>query len=328
MKQFQYVRPLEASSAINALVKDPDARFVAGGTNLLDLMKRGIEAPERLIDINRLPLKDIKNTSQGFNIGGLTLNSTLAEHKDIRKDLPLLSQALLAGASAQLRNMATVGGNLMQRTRCPYFYDTSMPCNKRMPGSGCGALKGFNRMHAIFGASEHCIAVNPSDMNVALAALDASIHLSGPKGQRTIPLQDFHRLPGNQPELDTVIGRNELITGITVPVSSLKHVHYLKIRDRSSYAFALVSVAAALDLQGSTIRKASLAMGGVAHKPWRLTEVENFLVGKQVSANVFQEAGKLAMRDAKAYEHNEFKLKLAPLSIGHALGIASGLIKA
>jgi xanthine dehydrogenase YagS FAD-binding subunit len=309
-------------------VKDPGARFVAGGTNLLDLMKRGVEGPERLVDINRLPLKDITKSRQGFNIGALALNSTLAEHKEIRKELPLLSQALLAGASAQLRNMATVGGNLMQRTRCPYFYDTSMPCNKRMPGSGCGALEGFNRMHAIFGASEHCIAVNPSDMNVALAALDATIHLSGPRGQRTVPVIEFHRLPGNQPEVDTVIDRNELITGIAVPASALKHVHYLKIRDRSSYAFALVSVAAALDLQGTTIRKASLAMGGVAHKPWRLTEVENFLEGKQISASVFKEAGTLAMRGARAYEHNEFKLKLAPLSIGHALSIASGLLKA
>jgi len=328
MKQFQYVRPAEARSVINALVKDPGAKLVAGGTNLLDLMKRGVEGPERLVDINRLPLKDITKNNQGFNIGALALNSTLAEHKEIRKGLPLLSQALLAGASAQLRNMATVGGNLLQRTRCPYFYDTSMPCNKRIPGSGCGALKGFNRMHAIFGASEHCIAVNPSDMNVALTALDATIHLSGPKGQRNIPVQEFHRLPGNQPEQDTVIARNELITGISIPASPLKHVHYLKIRDRSSYAFALVSVAAALDLQGTTIRKASLAMGGVAHKPWRLTEVENFLIGKQISASVFQEAGTLAMRGARAYEHNEFKLKLAPLSIGHALSIASGLIKA
>lgn len=328
MKQFQYIRPAESSSAVNALVKDPRAKFIAGGTNLLDLMKRGVEEPERLVDINRLPLKDINKSSQRFDIGALALNSTVAEDKEIRKELPLLSQALLAGASAQLRNMATVGGNLLQRTRCPYFYDTSMPCNKRMPGSGCGALKGFNRMHAIFGASEHCIAVNPSDMNVALTALDATVHLSGPRGQRNIPIQDFHRLPGDQPELDTVIAKNELITGLSIPVSPLKHVHYLKVRDRSSYAFALVSVAAALDLQGNTIRKASLALGGVAHKPWRLTEVENFLIGKQISANVFQEAATMAMRGAKAYEHNEFKLKLAPLSIGHALSIASGLVKA
>lgn len=328
MKQFQYMRPAEASSAINAVVKDPQARFVAGGTNLLDLMKRGVEEPERLVDINRLPLKDIKKSKQGFSIGALALNSAVAEHKEVVKELPLLSQALLAGASAQLRNMATVGGNLLQRTRCPYFYDTAMPCNKRIPGSGCGALKGFNRMHAIFGASEHCIAVNPSDMNVALTALDATIHLSGPKGQRNIPIQDFHRLPGDRPELDTVIAGNELITGVSIPDSPLRHVHYLKIRDRSSYAFALVSVAAALDLQGTTIRKASLAMGGVAHKPWRLNDVENFLTGKQISASVFQEAATLAMRGAKAYEHNEFKLKLAPLSIVQALSIASGLIKA
>lgn len=328
MKQFQYMRPAEASSAVNAMAKDPQARFVAGGTNLLDLMKRGVEEPERLVDINRLPLKDIKKSKQGFSIGALALNSTVAEHKEVVKELPLLSQALLAGASAQLRNMATVGGNLLQRTRCPYFYDTTMPCNKRIPGSGCGALKGFNRMHAIFGASEHCIAVNPSDMNVALTALDATIHLSGPRGQRNIPIQEFHRLPGDRPELDTVIARNELITGVSIPDSPLRNVHYLKIRDRSSYAFALVSVAAALDLQGTIIRKASLAMGGVAHKPWRLNDVENFLAGKQISASVFQEAAALAMRGAKAYEHNEFKLKLAPLSIAQALSVASGLIKA
>lgn len=327
MKHFQYIRPAEAESAVNALVKDPDARFVAGGTNLLDLMKRGIEQPDRLVDINRLPLKDIKKNKAEFHIGALALNSTVAENKDIREGLPLLSQALLAGASAQLRNMATVGGNLLQRTRCPYFYDTAMPCNKRVPGSGCGALNGFNRMHAIFGASEHCIAVNPSDMNVALAALDATVHLSGPKGRRSIPVQDFHRLPGDRPEQDTVIGRNELITGVSIPLSPLKNVHYLKVRDRSSYAFALVSVAAALDIEGKRIRGARLAMGGVAHKPWRLTEAENFLIGKEISASSFQEASRLAMRGAKAYEHNEFKLKMAPRSIVHALSIASGLVK-
>src|SRR5690606_35621466 len=199
-----------------------------GGTNLLDLMKRGIEAPERLVDINRLPHKEITKNDQGFNIGALTLNSSLAEHKDIRKDLPLLSQALLAGASAQLRNMATVGGNLLQRTRCPYFYDTYMPCNTRLPGSGCGALKGFNRMHAIFGASEHCIAVNPSDMNVALSALDAIIHVTGTKGNRDIPIGDFHRLPGDHPEKDTVLEKNELITGVSIPRTPLTHMHYLK----------------------------------------------------------------------------------------------------
>jgi xanthine dehydrogenase YagS FAD-binding subunit len=238
----------------------------------------------------------------------------------------LLSQALHAGASAQLRNMATVGGNLMQRTRCPYFYDTATPCNKREPGTGCSALKGFNRMHAIFGASEHCIAVNPSDMNVALAALDAEIHVTGSK-DRIIPIGDFHRLPGDRPDQDTILQKNELITGVSIPDNSFNHVHYLKIRDRASYAFALVSVAAALQMDGKTIKQARLAMGGVAHKPWRLTETEQFLQGKEASSAVFEQAAQISMRGAKAYGDNDFKLKMAPNSISHALQIASGLIK-
>jgi xanthine dehydrogenase YagS FAD-binding subunit len=325
MKQFQYVRPTAQKAALVAIAKDTASNFIAGGTNLLDLMKRDIMRPDRLVDINKLPLKDIKEQNNTINIGALALNSAVADHDLISKRLNLLSQALNAGASAQLRNMATVGGNLLQRTRCPYFYDTTMPCNKREPGTGCGALKGFNRMHAIFGASEHCIAVNPSDMNVALVALDAVVHVSGSKGDRNIPMHDFHRLPGDHPEKDSNLEKNELITGVSIPTSSLTHMHYLKVRDRASYAFALISVAAGLQLEGKTIKDARLAMGGVAHKPWRLNTAEAFLKGKQVSVEVFQQAAEIAMKGAKGYGDNDFKLKLAPNSIVEALKIASGV---
>jgi len=323
MKQFQYIRSVSQKAAISAITQGPTAKFVAGGTNLLDLMKRHVMTPERLVDINKLPLRDIKEENKGVHIGALALNSTVAEHASIVKRFPLLAEALNAGASAQLRNMATVGGNLMQRTRCPYFYDTTTPCNKREPGTGCSALNGFNRMHAIFGATPHCIAVNPSDMNVALMALDASVQVSGPKGDRIIKMQDFHRLPGDQPEKDTILDKNELITAVTIPASALTHNHYLKVRDRNSYAFALVSVAAGLTLDGKTIKAARLAMGGVAHKPWRLTAAEQSLQGKQVSIEAFQQAADIAMQGAKGYGHNDFKLKLAPNTIVEALKIAS-----
>lgn len=323
MKQFQYIRSVNQKAAITAITQEPTAKFIAGGTNLLDLMKRHVMTPERLVDINKLPLRDIKEENRILRIGALALNSAVADLPTVVKKYPLLSEALNAGASAQLRNMATVGGNLMQRTRCPYFYDTTTPCNKREPGTGCSALKGFNRMHAIFGATEHCIAVNPSDMNVALAALDASVHVSGPKGDRIIQMQDFHRLPGDQPEKDTILEKNELITAVSIPASQLTHNHYLKVRDRSSYAFALVSVAAGLELDGKNIRQARLAMGGVAHKPWRLKEAEQSLTGKQISIEAFQQAAEIAMRGAKGYGDNDFKLKLAPNTIVEALKIAS-----
>lgn len=325
MKMFQYIRVMEQRAAVQSVAKDVKARFIAGGTNLLDLMKRGVMKPEKLVDINRLPLKNIQANNGGIQIEALALNSAVAENKSVVKDYPLLSMALNAGASAQLRNMATVGGNLMQRTRCPYFYDTAMPCNKREPGTGCGALEGFNRMHAIFGASDKCIAVNPSDMSVALAALDARVHLSGTTGVRQIPLLEFHRLPGEHPELDTVLKQDELITGISIPANPFReHVAYLKIRDRASYAFALVSVAAALHLDGKKIKQARLAMGGVAHKPWRLKEVERFLENKEATEQVFGQAATLAMKGAIAYKYNQFKLKLAPNSIVQALIQAAG----
>jgi xanthine dehydrogenase YagS FAD-binding subunit len=250
----------------------------------------------------------------------LALNSDVSEHELVVKNYPLLSLALKAGASAQLRNMATVGGNMMQRTRCTYFYDTVMPCNKRQPGSGCGALQGYNRMHAIFGTSEKCIAVHPSDMCVALAALDATVSVVGPKGERKILFADFHRLPGDTPEKDNTLQKGELITGVTIPKNPFtKNFYYLKLRDRASYAFALVSIAAALEMNGNTIKQARLAMGGVAHKPWRLKEAESFLKGKSATDENFKQAATLAMKGARGYGENNFKLKLAPAAIVEAL---------
>lgn len=320
MKMFQYVRPSDAAAAILAHAKDQRASFIAGGTNLLDLMKRGVASPDRLVDVNALSLREISQDKNHLRIGALATNSTVADHQLVVKNYPLLSQALNAGASAQLRNMATVGGNLMQRTRCPYFYDTAMPCNKREPGTGCGALEGFNRTHAIFGTSDKCIAVNPGDMSVALVALGAAVHVKGPGGERQIPIEEFHRLPGDAPQKDTTLGRDELITSVSLSSSSFReHSHYLKIRDRSSYAFALVSVAAALQLDGKRIVKARLAMGGVAHKPWRLAGAEKILEGKLATEETFAAAAAAAMSGAKAFKHNAFKLKLAPLSIIEAL---------
>jgi len=327
MMAFDYVRPSTQKAAIDALNKNASAQFIAGGTNLVDLMKRGVMTPEKIIDITNLPLKIIEQRKGFIRIGALALNSEVAENELINQKLPLLAQALKAGASPQLRNMATVGGNMMQRTRCTYFYDTAMPCNKRNPGSGCGALEGYNRMHAIFGASESCIAVHPSDMCVALVALDAVVVISSAKGERKIPFIDFHRLPGNTPQKDNNLQRGELITAIEVPenVAFAKNVLYTKIRDRASYAFAMVSVAAALDLNDNIIRNARLAMGGVAHKPWRLTTAENFLKGKPANITNFQQAANLAIRDAKGYGYNNFKLKLAPNTILHTLKTITGL---
>jgi xanthine dehydrogenase YagS FAD-binding subunit len=327
MINFGYTKPGTVASAIGAVSRDKTARFIAGGTNLVDLMKRGVTSPEKLVDITGLPLKSIEKKGTVVHIGALALNSAVAENEMIMKELPLLSQALKAGASAQIRNMATVGGNLMQRTRCPYFYDTALPCNKREPGTGCSALEGYNRMHAILGASPACIAVHPSDMCVALAALDALVVVTGPKGQRRLPFQQFHRLPGNTPQLDNNLQQGELITGVEIPVNTslAKHSLYTKIRDRVSYAFALVSVAAALDMKGRTIQQARLAMGGVAHKPWRLATAENFLKGKTATADNFRQAASLAMQDAKGYGHNNFKLTLAPNTIVHSLQKLTGI---
>ena len=327
MKAFQYTRATTQQSAIEAIAK-PGTKIIAGGTNLIDLMKRGVIAPDKLVDINQLPLNGISVNKLGhMHIGALALNSTVAEANLVKDLQPLLAMALNAGASPQLRNMATVGGNMMQRTRCAYFYDTTMPCNKREPGSGCGAIGGYNRMHAIFGASDKCIAVHPSDMCVALAALDATVVVSGRKGERLIPFTEFHRLPGEHPEMDNTLAPGELITGIGIPHNKFaKNSYYLKIRDRQSYAFALTSVAAALEISNGTIKQARLAMGGVAHKPWRLFDAEKALVGKPATEESFKQAAEIAMQGAKAYEYNKFKLKLAPATLVEALKHAAGLV--
>ncbi|MFC5408570.1 FAD binding domain-containing protein [Larkinella bovis] len=330
MKTFQYVRPTRLKDAIAAVSADPDARFIAGGTNLIDLMKRGLAAPEKLVDITGLPLKKIEQKDGFIRIGALALNSEVAKHRLILEKIPLLAQALNAGASGQLRNMATVGGNLLQRTRCPYFYDPVFPCNKRQPSSGCAAREGINRTHAILGqndANPSCLAVHPSDMCVALAALDATILVMGPTGERRIPMGDFHRLPGDRPDRDTILEHGELILAVEIPdLPFTQTVHYLKIRDRASYAFALVSVAVALEVADHRIKTARLAMGGVAHKPWRFPEAEKALENQPVSEDVFRQVAGGAMRDAKALEHNAFKLTMAPNAILQALKTAAGIL--
>ncbi len=325
MINFEYISVTSAEAAVKALANNNSAQWIAGGTNLLDLMKKGVTAPEKLIDITKLPLNEVRKEGNKLHIGALALNSEVADNEIVRKEQPLLSLAFNAGASQQIRNMATVGGNMMQRTRCSYFYNTDMPCNKREPGSGCGAIKGYNRMHAIFGASEKCIAVHPSDMCIALVALEATVLVTGPKGDRRIPFQEFHRLPGDTPQKDNTLERGELIVGIQIPDNPYKqHVHYLKVRDRTSYAFALVSAAVALEMRGDKIIDARLALGGVAHKPWRLTEAEKFLKNKAASVSVFRQAAEREMRTAKAYGHNNFKLKLAPNTLVEALKTAAG----
>lgn len=323
MNPFQYSKPDSVQSAVD--LAGPASRFIAGGTNLLDLMKENISRPEHLIDITGLPLREVAETdSGGVLIGALVSNADLAWHPLIEQRYPLLSQAILAGASPQLRNMASTGGNLLQRTRCYYFYDANVPCNKREPGSGCPARDGLNRIHAILGASAQCVATHPSDMCVALAALDAVVHVQGRNGTRSIAFADFHRLPGDSPERDNQLADDELITAVELPAAGFaENSHYLKIRDRASYAFALVSVAAALDISGSVIGKARLALGGVAHKPWRDMEVENWLVGKPVSEETFAAAADALLQTAEPLEHNAFKVKLARLAIVRALSEAA-----
>ena len=324
MRPFTYSRASDAAQAIAELAAKPQAKFLGGGTNLVDLMKMGVETPPQLIDINRLPLASVEELpdGQGVRIGGLARNADVAEHPLIKTRYPVLSQALLAGASPQLRNRATTGGNLLQRTRCVYFYDPDFPaCNKRKPGSGCGALTGFNRMHAILGQSDHCIATHPSDMCVALAALEAVIRITGPKGEREIVLQDFHRLPGDTPDHETNLEPDELITAVDLPANSFAaRSLYLKVRDRESYAFALVSVAAALDLDAAgNIKTARIALGGVAHKPWRAIEAEAALAGQAPNAQTFQAAANAALAGAKGYSYNTFKIELARRTIVRAL---------
>jgi xanthine dehydrogenase YagS FAD-binding subunit len=321
MINFQYARASDVADAVRQISADPAAKFIAGGTNLIDLMKDEIERPSRLIDISRLPLRSVEETaSGGLRIGALVPNSDLAYHPLIAQRYPMIGSAILAGASAQLRNMASTGGNLMQRTRCAYYYDTVTPCNKREPGSGCSAITGLNRGHAILGTSEDCIATHPSDMCVALAALDATVHVAGPSGARAIAIADFHRLPEDTPHRDTNLHPNEIIIAIGLPARGFAtNYTYLKIRDRLSYAFALVSVAAAMDVEAGAIKEARLALGGVAHKPWRDPEAEAALAGQKADASTFTRAADVLLRDAKGFEHNTFKIDLARRAIVRAL---------
>lgn len=329
MQAISYERATDVSSAVRA-AQQPGAVFIGGGTNLLDLMKGGVAHPVKLIDITRISGLDSIDTRPGgaLRIGALVRNSDAANHALVRTRYPLLSQALLAGASAQLRNMATVGGNLMQRTRCAYFYDPAFAqCNKRNPGSGCAAIGGHNRMHAILGASPQCVAVNPSDMSVALAALDAVVLVSGPSGERQIPFASFHRLPGDRPDLDTTLEPGELITAVDLPPPRFAdQAHYLKVRDRASYAFALVSVAAALQMDGHTVKEARIALGGVAHKPLRATAVEQRLAGQRLTDATLRDAAALALRDAQPLEGNAFKVPLAQRAIVRCVKRAAGQI--
>ncbi|HEX5126019.1 MAG TPA: xanthine dehydrogenase family protein subunit M [Rhodocyclaceae bacterium] len=327
MTPFSYQRADSPEGAIR-LAQQPGAKFIGGGTNLLDLIKGGVERPQMLIDVSRLKLAQIDQLPDGsVRIGAMVRNSDAANHPVIRRFYPLLSQAFLAGASPQLRNMATVGGNLLQRTRCHYFYDTAYDaCNKREPGTGCAALEGINRQHAILGASNQCIATNPSDMNVALAALNASVRVQSAAGERVIPIAEFHRLPGNEPDRDTTLRAGELIVAVDLPKSTLAdHAYYLKVRDRASYAFALVSVAAALDIRNGIVHDAGIALGGVAHKPWRQREAEKALINKRLDMQSMHAAADILVRGAQPYEHNRFKVELARRSVVRALSTAGGV---
>jgi xanthine dehydrogenase YagS FAD-binding subunit len=322
MNRFSYARPDDLAGAVAQAVAEPSARVIAGGTNLIDLMKYNVERPARLIDITRLSgLNAIEATPDGgLRIGALVTNSTVAHDDRVTTRYPLLASAILAGASPQLRNAATTGGNLLQRTRCYYFYDTGTACNKRAPGSGCPAISGINRIHAILGTSEHCIATHPSDMCVALAALAAIVHVTGPNGGRAIKFADFHRLPGDQPDRDTTLETGEIVTAVELPPEDFSaHYSYLKLRDRLSYAFALVSVAAALELDGETIRTARIALGGVAHKPWRVAAAEDVLSGQPATSESFARAAGELLSGAKGFSHNTFKIDLARGAIIRAL---------
>jgi xanthine dehydrogenase YagS FAD-binding subunit len=331
MHTFEFIRPADQAAAIATAAQSKtaqqgaDVRFLGGGTTLIDLMKLNVETPTRLVDINRLPLDKIEATSDGgVKVGAMVRNSDLANHAKVQKDYSALSQAILQGASPQIRNMATVGGNLLQRTRCVYFRDTAMACNKREPGSGCPAITGHNRTLAILGASDHCIATNPSDMCVALAALDATVHIHGPKGSRAIAFGDFHLLPGNTPHRETVLEPGDLITHVTLPaaIAGSKQV-YLKLRDRASYEFALASAAVVLTIASGNITHARIALGGVGTKPWRSSEAEAALTGKPAAEGIFRQAAEGALRDAKPQSENKFKIELAKRCLMHALRMAT-----
>jgi xanthine dehydrogenase YagS FAD-binding subunit len=331
MHTFDFIRPANQAAAIATAAESKtaqqgaDVRFLGGGTTLIDLMKLNVETPARVLDINRLPLDKIEATPDGgLKIGAIVRNSDLANDAKVQKDYSILSQALLQGASAQIRNMATVGGNLLQRTRCVYFRDTAMPCNKREPGSGCPAITGHNRTLAILGVSEHCIATNPSDMCVALAALDAAVHIQGTKGARAVAFGDFHLLPGNTPHRETVLEPGDLITHVTLPppIAGSKQV-YLKLRDRASYEFALASAAVVLSMASGNITRARIALGGIGTKPWRSSEAERALTGKTANDATFRQAAEAALRIAKPQSENKFKIELAKRCLMHALRMAT-----
>jgi xanthine dehydrogenase YagS FAD-binding subunit len=327
MHTFEFIRPADQAAAVATAAQSKtaqqgaDVRFLGGGTTLIDLMKLNVETPARVLDINRLPLDKIEATSDGgLKIGAMARNSDLANHAKVQRDYPVLSQALLQGASAQIRNMATVGGNLLQRTRCVYFRDTAMACNKREPGSGCPAITGHNRTLAILGTSEHCVATNPSDMCVALAALEATVHIQGPKGSRAVAFGDFHLLPGNTPHRETVLEPGDLITHVTLPppIAGRRQL-YLKLRDRASYEFALASAAVLLTIGSGNITRARIALGGVGTKPWRSPEAEAALTGKPATDAIFRQAAEAALRSAKPQSENKFKIELAKRCLMQAL---------
>ena len=321
MINFQYARANDVADAVRLIADDPNAKFVAGGTNLIDLMQMDVERPTKVIDITRLPLKQVENMpGGGLRIGALVPNTDLAYHPLVEKRYPVLASAIMAGASQQLRNMASTGGNLLQRTRCHYFYDIATPCNKREPGSGCSAIDGYNRMHAILGSSDACIATHPSDMCVALAMLDSKVHVSSASGDRVIAFAEFHRLPGETPQRDTNLNVGEIITAVELPPKGFAtNYTYLKIRDRLSYAFGLVSVAVGLELDGDIIKEGRFALGGVAHKPWRDPQAESALRGQPANAATFARAADVLLHDAKGYAHNAFKIDLARRCIARAL---------
>src|SRR5438067_1632641 len=330
MNTFEFIRPGDPAAAVAAAARartaqqGADVRFLAGGTTLLDLMKLNVETPARVLDINRLPLDQIETTRDGgLKIGATVRNSDLANHPAVQRDYAVLSQALLSGASAQLRNMATTAGNILQRTRCMYFRDTAMPCNKREPGTGCPAITGANRSLAVLGTSEHCIASNPSDMCVAMAALEATVHVQGPKGSRAISFGDFHLLPGNTPQRETVLEPGDLITHVTLPapIKGSKQL-YLKLRDRASYEFALASAAVVISITGQNVTRARIALGGVVTKPWRYQEAEAVLVGQPANGTTFRRAAEAALRDAKPQSQNGLKIELARRCLAHALQMA------
>ncbi|PQV62925.1 xanthine dehydrogenase YagS FAD-binding subunit [Abditibacterium utsteinense] len=325
MYPFQYERAKNAKNAVSSVAKNSGATFIAGGTSHIDLMKEEAHRPSLLVDISGLPLKTIAAFGGGLRIGANVSNAAAATFPEIQIRYTVLSEAILAGASTQIRNMASMAGNPLQRTRCPYFRDTTQACNKRAPGSGCAALTGINRVHAIFGASPACIATHPSDMAVALSALDAMVQTTGPRGNRSIPFVDFHRLPGNTPQFDTVLEQGELITSIDLPAFSGRS-HYLKVRDRASYAYALVSCAVTMEMDGDTMRRVRIALGGVAHKPWRAREAEAMLAGKKPSPELFREAATMTFASAKPLEHNAYKIPLGQNTMTRALMETSGLL--